>query len=63
MRKQKIFFHVIEDSGYGRIGWHECFEDQAEARKLCNSLSEMFPQYQFYIEALDNEKEPNFITV
>jgi hypothetical protein len=63
MKKQRTFFHVIEDSGYGNIGWHECFEDKAEARKLCDSLSEMFPQYQFYIEPTNSKKEPNFITV
>lgn len=63
MKKQRTFFHVIENSGYGRIGWQGCFETQPEAQKRVDSLQDMFPNCEFYIEATNSNKEPNFITV
>ena len=63
MKTRKLYYHVIENSGYGRIGWQGCYDTQLEAQKRVDSLREMFPQYEFYLETTTSKKEPNFITI
>jgi len=63
MRKQKIYYHVIENGGYGRIGHQGCYNTIKEAEERVASLSDFFPHCEFYIETTNSKKEPNFITI
>jgi hypothetical protein len=61
--KAKMYYHVLEDGGYGRIGHHSYFNTQEEAEKRADTLSDMFPESEFYVEAYPSKKEPVKVTM
>lgn len=63
MKTQKTYYHVIENGGYGRIGWHGYYDSLQDAKNRVDELSEMFTRPEFYVEATNSKKEPNFITI
>lgn len=62
-KKNRIYYHVLEDSGYGNIGWQGYYNTAEEAQKRANELSDMFPNSSFYVEAGNSPKEPVNVTV
>jgi hypothetical protein len=60
---KKLYYHVLEDGGYGRIGHQGYYDTEAEAQKRANELSDMFPRSSFYVEAYPTKKEPVTVTM
>jgi hypothetical protein len=58
----KMYFHVLEDAGYGEIGHQGVYDTKEEAQNRANSLDDMFPNSSFYVEASDSEDEPYSVT-
>jgi len=58
----KMYFHVLQDSGYGEIGHQGVYDTKEEAQNRANSLSDMFSDSSFYVEASDSEDEPYSVT-
>ena len=58
----KMYFHVLEDAGYGEIGHQGVYDTKEEAQNRANSLYDMFPNSSFYVEASDSEDEPYSVT-
>jgi len=63
IKKEKMYYHVLEDSSYGNIGWHGYFESKEEADKVVKKLSDFFPKYYYYIEIYKSKKEPYTVTI
>lgn len=61
--KNRMYYHVLEDGGYGRIGHQGYYNTEAEAQKRANDLSDMFPKSEFYVEAYPSKKEPVTVTM
>jgi hypothetical protein len=61
--KNRIYYHVLEDGGYGNIGWQGYYNTAKEAQKRADELSDMFPNSSFYVEAGNSPKEPVNVTV
>lgn len=61
--KNKIYWHVLEDGGYGNIGHQGVYASKEEAQAEVNRLSDMFPESFFYFEASDSEDEPYNVTM
>jgi hypothetical protein len=61
--KNRIYYHVLEDGGYGNIGWQGYYNTAEEAQKRADKLSDMFPNSSFYVEAGNSPKEPVNVTV
>jgi hypothetical protein len=61
--KENMYFHVLEDGGYGNIGHQGVYDTKEEAQKEADRLSDMFPDVSFYIESSDSEDEPVSVTV
>ena len=59
----KMYFHVLEDAGYGEIGHKGAYDTEEEAQNRADSLSDMFPNSTFYIEVSDSEDEPYSVTM
>ena len=59
----KMYFHVLEDGGYGEIGWKGVYNTEEEAQNRADSLSDMFSDSSFYVEASDSEDEPYNVTM
>lgn len=59
----KYYYHVIEDSGYDRIGSHGYYTNLEEAEKEVARLSEYFPNYNFYVFQSNSKKEPEIVTI
>ena len=59
---KKIYYHVLEDGGYGDIGYQGVYDTEEEAKSRVHSLSDMFPDSSFYFEASNSEKEPYSVT-
>ncbi len=63
MKGKKMYFHVLEDGGYGRIGHQGYYNTPEEAQKRADELSDMFPKSEFYVEAYPTKKEPVTVTM
>jgi hypothetical protein len=63
MKSKKLYYHVLEDGGYGRIGHQGYYNTEAEAQKRANELSDMFPKSDFYVEAYPSKREPVTVTM
>jgi len=61
-KEGKMYFHVLQDSGYGEIGHQGVYDTEEEAQNRANSLSDMFSDSSFYVEASDSEDEPYSVT-
>ena len=61
--KIKMYYHVLEDGGYGRIGHQGYYNTKEEAEKRADKLSDMFPRSSFYVEAYPSKKEPVTVTM
>jgi hypothetical protein len=62
-KKGKMYFHVLEDGGYGEIGHQGVYDTKEEAQNRADSLSDMFPDSSFYVEASNSEDEPYSVTM
>ena len=62
-KEGKMYFHVLEDGGYGEIGHQGVYDTKEEAQNKADSLSDMFPDSSFYVEASDSEDEPYSVTM
>jgi len=63
MKGKKMYYHVLEDGGYGRIGHQGYYDTPEEAQERVDTLSDMFPRSEFYIEAYPTTKEPVTVTM
>ena len=63
MKGKKMYYHVLEDGGFGRIGHQGYYDTPEEAQKRVDTLSDMFPRSEFYIEAYPTTKEPVTVTM
>jgi hypothetical protein len=63
MKKQKIYYHIIEDGGYGKIGTHGFFNSEEEANLKVNSLKNMFPDCFFWVFTSTSRREPEIVTL
>jgi len=61
--KAKMYFHVLEDGGYGNIGHQGVYDTKEEAQDRADRLQDMFPDSFFYVEASDSEDEPYNVTM
>lgn len=61
--KTKMYFHVLEDGGYGDIGHQGVYDTEEEAQSRANELADMFPNSFFYVEASNSEDEPYSVTM
>lgn len=61
--KENMYFHVLEDGGYGNIGHQGVYNTKEEAQEEADRLSDMFSDSSFYVEASDSEDEPVSVTV
>jgi hypothetical protein len=62
-KEGKMYFHVLEDGGYGEIGWQGAYDTEEEAQNKADLLSDRFPDSSFYVEASDSEDEPYNVTM
>ena len=63
MNKAKMYYHVLEDGGYGRIGHQGVYNTKEEAQNRADKLSDMFPKSEFYVEAYPSKREPVTVTM
>ena len=63
MKSKKLYYHVLEDGGYGRIGHQGYYNTEEEAKKRAADLQDMFPKSFFYVEAYPSKKEPVTVTM
>jgi hypothetical protein len=63
LNEAKMYYHVLEDGGYGRIGYQGYYNTPEEAKKRADTLSDMFPKSEFYVEAYPSKKEPVTVTM
>jgi hypothetical protein len=63
MRTKKIYYHVLEDAGYGRIGHQGYFDTLEEAQKEAKRLADYFPRNYFYVESSNSKNEPVTVTI
>ena len=59
----RMYFHVLEDGGYGNIGHQGVYDTKEEAQNRANELADMFPKSKFYVEASNSEDEPYSVTM
>jgi hypothetical protein len=62
-KTSKMYYHVLEDGGYGNIGWHGYYDTEKEAEERVSNLQDMFPKLFFYVEPSNSKKEPDNVTV
>jgi hypothetical protein len=62
-KEGKMYFHVLEDGGYGEIGWQGAYDTEEEAQNKADLLSDRFPDSSFYVEVSDSEDEPYNVTM
>jgi hypothetical protein len=60
---KRMYYHVIEDGGYGNIASHGWYRTESDAQKEADRLSDFFPDLSFYVHPSPSTKEPEFITV
>lgn len=58
----KMYYHVIEDCGYGNIGSQGCFKTLEEAQKQATRLQDFFPNNFYHVHMSKSKREPEFIT-
>ena len=63
LNKGKMYFHVLEDGGYGNIGHQGVYNTKEEAQNRADKLADMFPASSFYVEASDSKDEPYNVTM
>lgn len=64
MKKQsKIYYHILEYSDYGNIGWHGFKENIDDAEKECKRLKDYFPNYDFVVWVDVSKDEPVIVTI
>jgi hypothetical protein len=63
MNEAKMYYHVLEDGGYGRIGHQGVYNTKEEAQNRADKLSDMFPKSEFYVEAYTSKREPVTVTM
>ena len=63
IRRGRMYFHVLEDGGYGDIGHQGVYHTKEEAQNRADKLADMFPNSSFYVEASDSKKEPYSVTM
>jgi len=63
LNEEQMYFHVLEDAGYGEIGHKGAYDTEEEAQNRADSLSDMFPNSTFYIEVSDSDDEPYSVTM
>ena len=59
----RLYYHVLEDGGYGRIGHQGVYNTKEEAQSRADELADMFPNSYFYVEAYSSKKEPPTVTM
>lgn len=59
----KMYFHVLQDAGYGDIGYQGVYMTKQEAQNRANELQDMFPDSFFYVEVSNSEDEPTNVTM
>ena len=62
LNEGKMYYHVLEDMGYGEIGHEGVYDTEEEAQDRANNLSRTFPDSSFYVEASTSEEEPYNVT-
>jgi len=63
LNEGKMYFHVLEDGGYGNIGHQGVYNTKEEAQSRADKLADMFPASSFYVEASDSKNEPYNVTM
>ena len=63
MKSKKLYYHVLEDGGYGRIGHQGYYNTEEEAKQRAADLQDMFPKSFFYVEAYPSKREPVTVTM
>ena len=63
IRRGRMYFHVLEDGGYGDIGHQGVYHTKEEAQNRADKLADMFPNSSFYVEASDSKEEPYSVTM
>lgn len=61
--ENRMYYHVIEDGGYGNTATHGWYEDQSEALKEANRLQEIYTDIIFYVYPSTSPNEPEFVTI
>ena len=62
LNEGKMYYHVLEDMGYGEIGHEGVYDTEEEAQDRANNLSRTYPDSEFYVEASTSDKEPYNVT-
>jgi hypothetical protein len=62
LNEGKMYYHVLEDMGYGEIGHEGVYDTEEEAQDRANNLSRTYPNSEFYVEASTSDKEPYNVT-
>jgi hypothetical protein len=57
-----MYYHVLEDMGYGEIGHEGVYDTEEEAQDRANNLSRTYPDSSFYVEPSTSEEEPYNVT-
>jgi len=55
LNEAKMYYHVLEDGGYGDIGHQGVYDTKEEAQNRADKLADMFPNSSFYVEASDSK--------
>jgi hypothetical protein len=63
LNEAKMYYHVLEDGGYGDIGHQGVYDTKEEAQNRADKLADMFPASSFYVEASDSKDEPYNVTM
>ena len=58
-----MYYHIIEDHGYGNIGCRGYFETKEEADKEIKRLEDYFPKIYFYLYPSPSKREPVIVTI
>ena len=62
LNEGKMYYHVLEDMGYGEIGHEGVYNTEEEAQDRANNLSRTYPDSSFYVEPSTSEEEPYNVT-
>ena len=62
LNEGKMYYHVLEDMGYGEIGHEGVYDTEEEAQDRANNLSRTYPDSSFYVEPSTSEEEPYNVT-
>ena len=59
----KVYYHLIEESGYGKIGSHGYYSNRDEAEREMARLKDFFPNQTFWIYQSNSKREPEICTI